>query len=79
MKIYNPIKGGYKYYLRIHYGPNFLSFWPHKDMFPTSGNSVLNKDEENKYFSGFTSDYELNGGEQYFTTQELEVFQIIFN
>ena len=46
-------------------------------MFATSGNNVLTKDEANKYFSGFMSDYELNGGEQYFTTQELEVFQII--
>ena len=77
MKIYNPIKGKEKYYFGINYGPNFYAFWPGKDMFATSGNSVLTKGSGNPYFSGFTSDYELNGGEQYFTTQELEVFQII--
>ena len=77
MKIYNPIKGKEKYYFGENYGPNFYSFWPNKDMFATSGNYVLKRDTANQYFSGFMSDYELNGGEQYFTTQELEVFQII--
>lgn len=78
MKIYNPIKGKEKYYFGEDYGPNFYSFWPKKDMFATSGNYVHKKDIANQYFSGFLSDYELNGGEQYFITQELEVFQIIF-
>ena len=77
MKIYNPIKGKEKYYFGENYGPNFYAFWPHKDMFATSGNNVLKKDSGNQYFSGFTYDYELNGGENYFITQELEVFQII--
>ena len=48
-------------------------------MFATSGNHFLLKDEANQYFSGFTSDCELNKGEKDFITQELEVFQIIFN
>lgn len=79
MKIYNPVEGKEKYYFGIDYGPVFCSFWPKKDMFATSGNNVLTRDEANKNFSGFTSDYELNGGEKDFITQELEVFQIIFN
>ena len=77
MKIYNPIKGKEKYYFGEGYGPNFYAFWPRKDMFATSGNNVLTKNDANQYFAGFTSDYELNGGEKDFTTQELEVFQII--
>ena len=79
MKIYNSIKGMEKYYFGINYGPNFWSFQPKKDIFATSGNHVQLKDEANQYFSGFTSDYELNGGEKDFITQELQVFQIIFN
>ena len=47
-------------------------------MFATSGNYVLDKNDANQYFSGFNSDYELNGGVREFTTQELEVFQLIF-
>ena len=46
-------------------------------MFAESGNNVLDKSEANKNYFGFTSDYELNGGELDFISQELEVFQII--
>ena len=78
MKIYNSIKEKEKNYFGENCGPNFYAFWPCKDMFATSGNYVLIKNQVNQYFSGFTSDYELNEGENHFTTQELEVFQIIF-
>ncbi len=77
MKIYNAVKGSYKYYFGESYGPSFYSFWPRNDMFATSGNYVLKKDEANKYFFGFNSDYELNGGENEFVSIELEVFQIV--
>ena len=63
MKIYNSIKEKEKNYFGENCGPNFYAFWPCKDMFATSGNYVLIKNQANQY---------------YFTTQELEVFQIIF-
>ena len=78
MKIYNAVKGKCKYFFGKSYGPNFYSFWPQQDMFATSGNSVLGKNTANQYFSGFNSDYELNGGVKDFKTQELEVFQLMF-
>ena len=78
MKIYNAVYGKYKYYWGKNFGPNFYSFWPCSNMFAKSGNNVLDKNNSNQYFSGFSSDYELNGGEKNFITQELEVFQIIF-
>ena len=78
MKIYNAVKDKYKYYFGKLFGPNFYSFWPRQDMFATSGNNVLDKNTANQYFSGFNSDYELNGGVKDFKTQELEVFQLMF-
>ena len=35
------------------------------------------KDKANKYFTYFDKDYEINGGEKEFQTEELEVFRII--
>ena len=82
MKIYNPLKGMDKYYCNKSYGPNFSEFglYNHivgKNSFVLSVN-VKEKDEANKYFSGFNSDYEINGGESKFQLDELEVYQVIF-
>ena len=77
MKIYDAISGKEKYYWGKKFGPIFYSFWPCENMFAKSGNNVLDKSEANKNYFGFTSDYELNGGELDFISQELEVFQII--
>ena len=77
MKIYDAVSGKEKYYWGKKFGPIFYSFWPCENMFAKSGNNVLDKSEANKNYFGFTSDYELNGGELDFISQELEVFQII--
>ena len=77
MKIYDAVSGKEKYYWGKNFGPIFYSFWPCENMFAKSGNNVLDKSEANKNYFGFTSDYELNGGELDFISQELEVFQII--
>ena len=37
------------------------------------------KSDAEKSFYGFEKDYELNNGEQNFTVQEMETFQISFN
>ena len=31
------------------------------------------------YFTGITSDFEINNGEKYFNIQEIEVYQILYN
>ena len=31
------------------------------------------------YFTGITSDFEINNGEKYFIIQEIEVYQILYN
>jgi hypothetical protein len=38
--------------------------------------NIKTKESANSCFSGFTSDYELTGGEKEFQVKELEVFQI---
>ena len=79
MKIYNPIYGKYKYYWGENSGPMFSSYFLHENMFSESGNYVDSKNTANKFFSGFSSDYELNGGERNFIIKELEVFQIFLS
>ena len=39
--------------------------------------NIKKKDIANKYFTYFDKDYEINGGEKEFQTEELEVFKII--
>ena len=77
MKVYNPVYGKYKYYWGKNSGPMFSSFFLHENMFSESGNYIDSKNTANKFFSGFGSDYELNGGERNFIIQEIEVFQIV--
>ena len=72
--IYNSIKEQKKYNL----GENliFYEFGIKYNLFEKSWLNILKKDEANKYFSGFSTDYEINGGEREFQIAELEVFQI---
>ena len=76
MKIYNPIKGCDKYYYS-NYGPWFEGFKIPTNMFKDKS-YVHDKNTANNYYSGFSSDYELNGGEKYFIPQEIETYQILF-
>ena len=76
MKIYNPIKGQNKYFFRSDFGPNFPEFGLEDNLFKKSLLKIQKKEGANNYFSGFTSDYELTGGEKEFQVKELEVFQI---
>ena len=39
--------------------------------------NICKKDDANKCFIYFEKDYEINGGEKKFQTEELEVFRII--
>ena len=75
-KIYKPIKGEPKYSFDSNYGPNFSEFGIGKNLFEKSSLNVQTKQNANKYFIEFNSDYEINGGEQEFQVKELEIFQI---
>jgi len=76
MKIYNPIKGRDKYMFYSICGPNFSVFGLENNLFNKSSLNIQTKESANNRFSGFTSDYELTGGENEFQIKELEVFQI---
>ena len=76
MKIYNPIKGKIKYMFYSKCGPNFSVFGLIYNLFNKSSLNIRTKESANTDFSGFTSDYELTGGEDEFQVKELEVFQI---
>ena len=76
MKIYNPIKGEDKYFFSSTNGPNFSVFGLKGNLFNKSSLNIQTKEGANNRFSGFTSDYELTGGEDEFQVKELEVFQI---
>ena len=75
-KIYNAVKGEDKYQLFEECGPNFAVFGLEDNLFEKSSLNIVNKFNANKRFSGFTSDYELTGGDKEFQVKELEVFQI---
>ena len=77
-KIYNGKKGEYKlndgkqYVLDLNYHPiciqnNFLT---------NNGSNTCSKSDADNRFLGFSSDYELNNNEQFFTVKEMETFQI---
>ena len=77
MKIYNPIKGKKKYLFSGTCGPNFTEFGLKNNLFEKSSLNMHKKDMANKFFSDFTTDYEINGGENEFQVDEIEVFQVI--
>ena len=74
-KIYNNIKGQYS----INIGSNIIDLYDQPicvfENFLSSDKSYTCKTTL-RSFSGFTKDYELNNCEQYFSVEELEVFQI---
>ena len=76
-KIYNPIKGKRKYYFNVSHGPNFSEFGLENYLFNKSSLNIQKKESANQYFTSFDKDYEINGGELEFQTEELEVFKII--
>ena len=76
-KIYNPMEGKEKYCFDKTCGPNFAEFGLVDDLFNKNSLNIKKKDKANKYFTYFYKDYEINGGEPEFQTEELEVFKII--
>ena len=77
-KIYNPVKGKDKYFFGNDFGPNFWVFGLENDLFEKKNSyNICKKDDANKCFIYFEKDYEINGGEKEFQTEELEVFKII--
>ena len=76
-RIYYPREGKFKYYFSKDYGPSFAVFGLENNLFEKSSLNIHTKEEANAFFTGFTSDYEINGGEKVFQVEELEVFQII--
>ena len=75
--IYYPRERKFKYYFSKDYGPSFSVFGLENNLFEKSSLNIDIKEEANSFFIGFTSDYEINGGEKEFQVEELEVFQII--
>ena len=75
-KIYNPIKGKIEYFFGRSHGPNFSEFGLEKNLFAKSSLNIQIKEDANKYFNYFNSDYEINGGENEFQAEEIEVFKI---
>ena len=72
------VKGQMKYYFSEYWGPDFIEFGLFGDLFnKKSSRNIRKKDEANQYFTYFEKDYEINGGEEEFQTEELEVFKII--
>ena len=78
-KIYNPVKGKDKYQFSYVSGPNFAEFGLDDNLFNKSSLNIQTRDNANNYFTMFNSDYEINGGENEFQAEEIEVFQIISN
>ena len=80
-KIYNGKKGEKKlndckqYVLDLYNQPICI-----QNNFLTNNSSYTNPKSYTEYnFLGFSSDYELNNNEQYFTVKEMETFQICFD
>ncbi len=82
-KIYNIKKGKEAIYDSISQGPFFGNYIDGYCIFTCGSNENLLKCqchcELNSPYEGFTSNYELNKGKQYFYIQELEVFGILFS
>ena len=80
-KIYNIKKGKEAIFDKWDHGPLFGN---HNDGYCiyTGNNDNLLKFQcqcgKNHPFEGFTSNYELNKGKQFFFIQEMEVFQVLF-
>ena len=80
-KIYNIKEGAYSFY---DYPSDMILLYSNSininDNCLSNPNSyTCTKSNADVSFYGFEKDYELNNGEQYFTVQEIETFQISFN
>ena len=80
-KIYNGKKGEKKLIdrkqdvLNLYYQPIYI-----QNNFLTNNSSyTCSKSDADNNFLGFSSDYELNNNEQFFTVKEMETFQICFD
>ena len=78
LKKYNCIKGKKCMHPDKSRGPRFEPWviWTGENFFSKNG-ETCNKSSALNYFEGFSTDYEINNGEKYFTIKEFEVFQII--
>ena len=76
-KIYYPKEGKFKYFFGKDYGPDFALFGLENNLFEKSSLNIHTKEDANVFFTSFTSDYEINGGEKEFQVEELEVFQVL--
>jgi hypothetical protein len=80
-KIYNTkentycLNDGTGYIINLYYQPIWLS---EKCLNNDKSYTCTKSNADNSYY-GFEKDYELNNGEQNFTVQEIETFQILFN
>ncbi len=86
MKIYNSTNTpNEKYHLGEYSAPQFWAFTLSDDTdedpsyFKPFGETVqIIYHDGNKHFSGFPSNYEINGGNRFFYPEEVEVFQIVY-
>ena len=86
MKVYDSTETtNEKYFLGESTGPQFWAFTVGdeygytKSDFKPYGNVLQSLYYDgNKYFTGFPSNYEINGGAHYFYISELEVFQVVY-
>ena len=76
-KIYYPEERKYQYFFSKDNGPCFAVFGFEDNLFKKISFDIHTKEYDNTFFSGFTSDYEINGGEKELQVEELEVFQRI--
>ena len=80
-KIYNTKEGAYSfndgngYIISLYNQP----IWIGNDCLTNNKSYTCVKSNADVSFYGFEKDFELNNGEQYFTVEEIETFQISFN
>ena len=78
-KIYNAKEGAFSFndcdFINLYYQPIYII----ENCLTNNKSYTCSKSNANNSFYGFEKDYELNNGEQYFTIQEIETFQISFN
>ena len=80
-KIYNVKEGAYCFNDTTN---NFINLYNQpiaieNNCLNSNNSYTCTKSKADVSFYGFEKDYELNNGEQYFTVQEIETFQILFN
>ena len=79
-KIYNVKEGAYCFndttnFINLYNQPIAIE----NNCLNSNNSYTCTKSKADVSFYGFEKDYELNNGEQYFTVQEIETFQISFN